>query len=123
MEPRKVTATFSEGTVLTRTSQSRIYTHAYLAKGTKPDPGPQYDEAWRAIRTWEKSGFSSSAEQAARNMDAETAFYRNNIGKGWTRDFAEVVAVEVVAKKIAGQDTPTGADRRQSAPTESDATL
>jgi hypothetical protein len=96
MKPRKVKATFSDGTVLTRTSVSRIYTHAYLARGRKPDPGPDYGEAYRAIRSWEKSGFSSSADQARRNMDGETAFLRRCADKGWTRDFAEVVPVEVL---------------------------
>lgn len=94
---RKVKATFSDGTVLTRSSVSRVYTHAYLTHGTHPPRDERWPEHLRVAGTWQLSGFSSSAEQAAKNMEAESAFYRNNIGKGYTRDFAEVVAVEVLS--------------------------
>jgi hypothetical protein len=91
-------AKFSDGTALLRSTSSRVYTHAYLAHGSRPDPGENYTPEARAIRTWRKSGFSSSAEQARKNMEAETAWYQRNSDK-YTRALAEVVAVTEIDAK------------------------
>jgi hypothetical protein len=92
---RIVRATFSDGTVLERGSVSRVYTHAYLARGKYPERTGEYA---RPGGEWDTSGFSASAAQAQKNMEAETAWGRR---AGYTRDFAEVVAIEVVEKRSA----------------------
>jgi hypothetical protein len=76
-KPRKVRATFSNGVVKTRSSHSRVYTHAYQ---------------FITSTGWTQFGFSSSEEQCRRNLAAESAYY----GKKGPLQFSEVVAVEVM---------------------------
>lgn len=89
---RYVKAVFSDGTVLTRSSVTRIYSHAYLARGAF-DRSPSEVAAWKTAHCeWTKTGFSGSADQAARNMAAETAW----MTKRAPASFAEVAAVEPI---------------------------
>lgn len=83
----KFTATFSDGTVLTRSSDCRVYAAAWLAYGEREDG--KYGKGWHL------QGFSSSQEQARKNMDAETAFVRRN--SGYTTKFSEVAPAEVAS--------------------------
>jgi len=78
---------------LERGSTSRVYTHAYLAEGHCPIRPDIASDTGR----WQQSGFSSSEQQARKNMEAETAWIRGR--EGYSRDFAEVVAVEVIEKR------------------------
>lgn len=76
-------ARFSDGTEIKRSTQRRVYTHAYYCRARRVP----------ADSIWSKYGFSSSPEQAARNMEAESAFVRRNCG--YRLVFSEIVAVEV----------------------------
>lgn len=73
----KYRATFSNGAVKTRSTDSRIYTHAYH---------------YVSFGGHEAFGFSSSEAQCQANMEAESAWSRRNSGP---LQFAEVVPVEV----------------------------
>lgn len=95
---RIVHAIFSDGTVIERGSVSRLYTHAYLLRaryvasldwglGKKGD-----------LVEIEKSGFSSSAAQAERNMKSETAWLCHCQA---TVTLREVVPVQVIEKRGA----------------------
>ena len=74
---RIVRATFSDGSVIERGSISKVYTHAYLFRGwrlaTKEDERRWGRKEGDRIDT-DKDGFSTSAEQAERNMRAEMAW-------------------------------------------------
>lgn len=89
---RYVKATFADGTVLTRSSVTKVYTHAYLVRGWYELSFPYGDHKVGDAVDHTQSGFSGSAEQAKRNMFAETAWVR----KGKTPrevTFEEVVPV------------------------------
>ena len=77
-KPRMVRATFSNGVTKTRSSTSRVYTHAYLfiSKGGSAH-----------------FGFSASEAQCLTNLEAESAWVRRNQGP---LQFAEVIPVEIV---------------------------
>lgn len=104
--PRLVKATFSNGHVLERSSVSKVYTHAYLIKGTYGG-----EPTRTGATTWGHSGFSSSEEQCLRNMASESAWSRKRDGS--TTTFEEVVAVEVIEKRT--QPTAHARDMAQLA--------
>lgn len=91
---RIVRATFSNGIVLERGSVSKVYTHAYLVKGKYGDTGPG--------KTWGGSGFSTSQAQCERNMRGESAWNRKQPGA--TVEFEQVVAVEVIEKRMKSKE-------------------
>lgn len=91
-KPTKFTATFSDGTVAKRSSHSRPYTHAYLARGTYVS---YFQFEAGEVKDFVRIGFSTSAEQARKNMIAETAWNVDPKGGKGTRTFAEVVEVVI----------------------------
>jgi hypothetical protein len=81
-------ATFSNGTVLTRSSQNRTYTHAYLMTGKF--------KSWQdgKMKDTKQSGFSGSADLAHKAMRGEISGYDT-----LTVAFSEVVPVVETDKK------------------------
>lgn len=81
---RKVKATFSSGRTITRGSKDRIYTHAWLYVAKKDG---QLNQAY--------TGFSTSANQARKNAERESAWTRRKGVSGWRVEI-EVVEVEAL---------------------------
>lgn len=64
-------ATFSDGTVKTRSTAGRTYTHAYLVRNTLPEGH------WSKLPEWEHTGFSGSERLAQNQVSSLRSGHRN----------------------------------------------
>lgn len=85
---RYVTATFPDGSIFKRGSQTKHYTHAYKYIATNPAAQP---------KPWVRFGASSSEQQCRSNLAAETAWLRKN---GYTIEEYVVAVTEITAKEF-----------------------
>lgn len=90
MPTRYLKAVFSDGHVARRASpptSMRFYTHAWRAAGT-------YDYPKEGRVEFKGGGFSQSADQCARNLEAETAWVRDKSPVWTCREVVAVVEIE-----------------------------
>lgn len=83
MKRKTYIAEFSNGTTIKRQTVNRTYTHAYLKiiELTEPKRDEAKERAW--------SGFSSSRQQAGKNMESESA---------WTNRMPHKVIIAEIVK-------------------------
>lgn len=98
-------ATFSDGTVLTRSAASRKYTHAYLSRGKYERINPSY---WPGVGGWRRDGFCGSerlARKALGNRDYFDPKYYTNVNF----EISEIApAVEITRAEYKTISNPTG---------------